>query len=592
MDLGFTIYSVIFLVTTLISFFVAYLAWQRRSVKGAKELTLLMIFAGIWTFWIIFETAAHTMSWKVFWSKFEYIGAIITPILYLIFVFRFVGRDKYITKKNLLLLFIIPIVTLLLTFTNEKHNLVWSGYSEISVQTNIMEYYHGPWFWIGYMAYNYLLLILATIYLFIFIVQQNKIFSLQGWLILVAGLCPWVASIIYLVGWNAVPGLDITPLSIVASSILMAYSIFYTRLLDLIPIARETLVETMSDGILVLDKQDRIQDINPAAMGFLGILNKEVLGFHAASCGAEVVNLLNAVIGKDPAAQIDVLVGGENKYYSLIKKAIKTQTGSRLIVIRDITEYKQAEMEVKLKNEQLIKAYAEKDRIFSIIAHDLRGPFSTFLGLTEVLSEDLPGLSMTEIHSFVLSMKNSATNVFFLLENLLNWARSQQGLITFNMERVNLLHVLQESTTIIEDIAKNKEINLKHVFPDNLELFADRLAIQTVIRNLVSNAVKFTPKGGEVTVIANLDSDKNILISVKDNGIGMNKEIKENLFRIDIKTNRKGTDGESSSGLGLLLCKELIEKQGGQIWVESEEGKGSEFYLSIPFQIVTKDKIE
>jgi len=160
------------------------------------------------------------------------------------------------------------------------------------------------------------------------------------------------------------------------------------------------------------------------------------------------------------------------------------------------------------------------------------------------------------------------------------------------MERVNLLHVLQESTTIIEDIAKNKEINLKHVFPDNLELFADRLAIQTVIRNLVSNAVKFTPKGGEVTVIANLDSDKNILISVKDNGIGMNKEIKENLFRIDIKTNRKGTEGESSSGLGLLLCKELIEKQGGQIWVESEEGKGSEFYLSIPFQIVTKDKIE
>lgn len=706
MDLGFTIYSVIFLVTTLISFFVAYLAWQRRSVKGAKELTLLMIAAGIWTFWIIFETAAHTMFWKVFWSKLEYTGAITTPILYLIFVLRFVGRDKYITKKNLLLLFIIPIATLLLTFTNEKHNLVWSGYSEISVRTNIMEYYHGVWFWIGYMAYNYLLLVLATFYLFVFIVQQNKTFSLQGWVILVASFCPWIASIVYLVGWNAVPGLDLTPLSIVVSSSMMAYSIFYNRFLDLIPIARETLVESMSDGILVLDKQDRIQDINPAAMVFLGILNKEVLGFPVASSGATVKVLLNAVIGKDPVAQIDVLVDGEDKNYSLLKKAIKTQTGSRLIVIRDITEQivhqkeilsvekryrqmfatnpepmwiydletlvflevnhaaillygysreeflnmtlkdicagfperppeddkdycfgsecthikksgemvivevisntiaygghkachalmlnitqrRQAEVEVRLKNEQLIKAYAEKDKIFSIIAHDLRGPFSTFLGLTEVLSEDLPTLSMTEIHSFAQGMKNSATNVFFLLENLLNWARSQQGLITFNMERVNLLHVLQESTTIIEDIAKNKEINLKHVFPDNLELFADRLAIQTVIRNLVSNAVKFTPKGGEVSVTANTHSDKNIVISVKDNGIGMNQETRDNLFRIDIQTNRKGTEGEPSSGLGLLLCKELIEKQGGQIWVESEEGKGAEFYFTIPLQNAT-----
>ncbi|MCK9412404.1 MAG: ATP-binding protein [Prolixibacteraceae bacterium] len=704
MNTGFSIYSAIFLIATIASFFVAYLAWQRRSVKGAKELALLMIASGIWTFWIIFETAAQTMHWKVFWSKLEYIGAVTSPILLLIFVFRFVGKDKYITKKNILLLFLVPVITLLLTFTNEKHLLVWSGYSEISAHTNIMEYYHGIWFWVGYLAYNYLLLILSTIYILVFIVKRDKTFSLQGWLLLFASLCPWTASALYLAGWNVVPGLDLTPLSIVLSSMLLAYSIFYSRFLDLIPVARETLVETMSDGILVLDNLDRIQDINPAAMIFLGILNRDVLGIHVASCGAKVGHLLNAVTVQDQVAQIDVMFGGEERNYRLIKKPVKSQAGSRLIVIHDITdqvihqkailsvekryqqmfasnpepmwiydletldflevnqaaivlygysreefmkltlrelcavlpvnlpnqdnsycigsecthlkksgeeiivevisntiaygghkgchalmlnitERKKAEMEVKLKNEQLTKAFAEKDRIFSIIAHDLRGPFSAFLGLTEILSEDLPSLTMTEIHSFAQSMKNSATNVFYLLENLLNWARSQQGLITFSRERIYLLQVLEESTSIIENVAKNKEIQIKHVFPDNLEIFADRLAIQTVIRNLVSNAVKFTPKGGEVYVKANSEPDNNIVISVKDNGIGMNLETRENLFRIDIPTNRSGTNGEPSSGLGLLLCKELIEKQGGMIWVESEVGKGSEFYFSIPLNI-------
>ncbi|MCK9640758.1 MAG: ATP-binding protein [Prolixibacteraceae bacterium] len=704
MDLGFTIYSVIFLVATLIAFFIAYLAWQRRSVKGAKELTLLMIAAGIWTFWIIFETAAQTMEWKVFWSKLEYIGAVTAPVLLLIFVFRFVGKDKYINKKSLLLLFLVPTITLLLAFTNEKHLLVWSGYSEIDAQTNIMMYYHGFWFWVGYLAYNYLLLILSTLNILIFIVKRDKTFSLQGWLLLFAGLCPWVGSALYLIDLNIVPGLDLTPLSIVLSSILMAYSIFYSRFLDLIPVARETLVETMSDGLLVLDNQDRIQDINPAAMHFLGISNKEIMGTPIASSGAAIENLLNAVIVQDTVAQIDVMVGVSERNYSLLKMPIKTQTGSRLIVIRDITEQidhqkailsvekryqqmfasnpepmwiydletmaflevnqaaillygysreeflnmtlkdickvlpvklpednknycigsecthlkksgekiivevisntiaygghkgchalmlniterKKTEEEVKLKNEQLTKAFAEKDRIFSIIAHDLRGPFSAFLGLTEVMSEDLPSFTMTEIQSFAQSMKTSATNVFYLLENLLNWARSQQGLITFNQERINLLRILEESTTIIENIAKNKEIKIKPIFPGDLELLADRLAVQTVLRNLVSNAVKFTAKGGEVYVNAKIESDKNVVISVKDNGIGMNPETRENLFRIDIQTNRKGTEGEPSSGLGLLLCKELIEKQGGEIWVESEAGKGSEFFFSIPINI-------
>ena len=134
-----------------------------------------------------------------------------------------------------------------------------------------MEYYHGIGFWIGYIAYTYLMLFLSALYLFSFSIRQNKPFSSQGWNILIAGLCPWIASIVYLTGNNPVAGLDISPISIILSGTLAAYAILHIRFLDLVPIAHKTLVETLTDGILALDGQNRIQDINGAALKFLGI---------------------------------------------------------------------------------------------------------------------------------------------------------------------------------------------------------------------------------------------------------------------------------------------------------------------------------
>ena len=175
----FTVYSIFFLATSLVSFFVAFLALQRRSVKGARELAWLMIAAGIGAFCIIFETASPIISEKIIWSKLEYFGGVATPVLYLIFVLRFTGKDRLISVKNILLLFLIPVVTLVLTLTNERHNLIWSGFSPIFLKTNLMEYYHGLWFWIGYIGYTYLLLGVSTIFLFHFILRHGKAFSSQ-----------------------------------------------------------------------------------------------------------------------------------------------------------------------------------------------------------------------------------------------------------------------------------------------------------------------------------------------------------------------------------------------------------------------------
>jgi CheY-like chemotaxis protein len=198
------------------------------------------------------------------------------------------------------------------------------------------------------------------------------------------------------------------------------------------------------------------------------------------------------------------------------------------------------------------------------------------------MAEDLPDLTMAQAQNLAETMSKSANNLYTLIENLLDWAQIQQGAISFNPEVIQLNTVVGESMAPIREPAKNKGVEIETDIAGGLEVLADKNMLQTVIRNLVSNAVKFTRKGGTVSIAAKSAGDKTVEISIRDNGIGMSREMVGNLFRIDVKTGRKGTDGEPSTGLGLLLCKEFIEKNGGKIWVESAEGEGSTFYFTLP----------
>ena len=258
----------------------------------------------------------------------------------------------------------------------------------------------------------------------------------------------------------------------------------------------------------------------------------------------------------------------------------------------DVTEAKQAAAEINLKNEELLKVNAEKDKFFSIIAHDLRSPLSSFLGLTRLMAEELPSMQLTDLQDMAVMMEKSASNLFSLLENLLEWAKVQRGLIPFNPAVVQLHSIVHESLGILIESIKNKGIELNYDIPVDTMVFADTNMLQTVIRNLVSNAAKFTPKGGKIYLKVKASDNNNIEISIQDLGIGMTPAMLNNLFQLNSQTNRKGTEGESSSGLGLLLCKEFIEKLGGKIGVESEEGKGSVFHFTLPCHAEKEEKID
>ena len=225
----------------------------------------------------------------------------------------------------------------------------------------------------------------------------------------------------------------------------------------------------------------------------------------------------------------------------------------------------------------------KKTSFFSIIAHDLRGPFNGFLGLTEVIVENLQEMKLSEIQEIMISVRNSARNLFGLLENLLKWSLVQRGFISFSPELILLCDKTEESIQSILQSAEKKEIKIQYDIPLDIAIFADMNMFKSIISNLVFNAIKFTDIGGTIFLSAK-KTDKNnfIQISVKDTGIGMSPSIVPDLFKINAQTNRKGTEGEPSSGLGLVLCKDFVEKHGGKIWVESEEGKGSIFHFTLP----------
>jgi signal transduction histidine kinase len=256
----------------------------------------------------------------------------------------------------------------------------------------------------------------------------------------------------------------------------------------------------------------------------------------------------------------------------------------------NITEQKLAEAEIKHKNEELRFSNAEKDKFFSIIAHDLRSPFNGFLGLTEIMVEKLPTMSLDDIQKIALVLRNSATNLYRLLGNLLEWSRMQRGLTEFAPSTYLIMPKITESLMSVLSIADKKGIPISYDIPEDIEVFADVNMFECIIRNLVSNAVKFSNKGEGIVVSAKICNDWFVEISVKDQGIGMNLEMINNLFRLDANTCRRGTENEYSTGLGLIICKDFIEKNGGKLSVESDpEGisgdKGSTFSFTLPGKV-------
>jgi two-component system sensor histidine kinase/response regulator len=252
---------------------------------------------------------------------------------------------------------------------------------------------------------------------------------------------------------------------------------------------------------------------------------------------------------------------------------------------QELTDRILAEEALKNSESQLKELNATKDKFFNIVAHDLKNPFTSLIGSSELLFRNIDQMDNEKIKALALILNDASKNGYAILQNLLDWSRSQTGLLKLNPERINLRNLLDEHILNLEQISYNKEIKIHSEVTDDLSIYSDKNMIKTIMRNLLSNAIKYSYRSGKVIVSAAVN-DREVIISVKDNGIGIPEENIKKIFRIDAKYSVPGTENEQGTGLGLKLCKEFVEKLGGKIWVESVDHKGSEFKFSIPVKEV------
>lgn len=250
-------------------------------------------------------------------------------------------------------------------------------------------------------------------------------------------------------------------------------------------------------------------------------------------------------------------------------------------LITDITDLKQKELDLEENEIKLKELIATKDKFFNIIAHDLKNPFTSLIGSSELLVENIDQMQNEQIKTLAFILNESSKNGYGILLNLLDWSRSQTGMLKVNPEKVNLHKLIDDQMLALAHISSNKEIEVISVVNKDIQFTSDKNILSTILRNLISNALKFSYRKGSVTISAS-QNNSYYIISVRDNGIGISPEKMENIFTLETNVSTPGTENEQGTGLGLKLCKEFIQKIGGEIWVESVEKRGSEFKFSIP----------
>ena len=357
----FSAYPVALIINAAFAILVTGLLWPRRAIPGGLPLALLMLAVAEWSLTDGLQNAAVGTPTKVFWSKVSYLGITSSPVLLFTFALEYSHIKKWLTRRNLILLFAIPVITLIMAITNEWHRLVWSSFTPSPVpDSNILIYGHGAWFWVA-VSYIYILLSTAIIILIWTTIRFQHIYRRQAIALLIGVPLPVFSNVLYVLDFGPIRGMDFTPLAFMLTGLILTLGIYRLQLFDLVPVARDKLIEDMSDGVLVLDTKNRIVDINPAAQRLIQSSGSSLIGQPievALAANADLVSRYRDVM----ETQTEINVGGnEPRYldvriYPLYDRG-KRFTG-RLFVLREITERRKSE-EAEVKARRIAEALQE-----------------------------------------------------------------------------------------------------------------------------------------------------------------------------------------------------------------------------------------
>jgi PAS domain S-box-containing protein len=582
------LYVVVLTIAAGVAALVAMYAWRRRATPGGIYFVLLMLAVAEWAFAGAAEFAAIDIPTKIVWGKISYLGIVSVAPLWLLFTLGYSQRAQWLTRRRAALLWIVPIIVLGLVATNEQHRLIWPRITPDSSMPGMMLVYeHGIGVWVN-MVYSYSLLLLGTIWLVRVVLRSSQLYRRQAGALLVGAAIPWVGNALYLAGLRPLPGLDVTPIAFTLTGLTMGWGIFRFQMLDIVPVARDALIESISDGVLVLDAHNRVVDINPAACWLIGCSAARAVGQPAREVLAEWPDLL-ARYQDTSEAQTEIALGGAraSRWLELRISPLydrRQQLTGRLIALHDITARKQVEEALQQYARDLEASNVELDAFAHTVAHDLKNPLTTLAGFGDLLEEKHSAMSGEQLAESAHNIARSARRMVNIIDELLLLAsvRQMEEVPTTLLDMTAIVTPAQDRLMDLI-VACQGEIILPPVWP-----MAVGYApwIEEVWVNYLSNALKYGGNPPQIELgfdVAKeaVDQFPNFQIRfwVRDNGPGLTPEEQGRLFTPFTRLDQVRAKGH---GLGLSIVRRIVEKLGGQVGVESEVGWGSTFWFTLP----------
>ncbi|MGF1635649.1 MAG: histidine kinase N-terminal 7TM domain-containing protein [Cyclobacteriaceae bacterium] len=579
MGLHFNVYAITLLMSGTVAFLLSLILFQRKN-KAVQCFAMMMFCIAIWAIAYAIELASTQLEQMLFWIKVEYIGITFMPATWITFVIRHTGNSAWLSVKNIVLIFIFPIIGLLLVWSNQYHHL---HYTHVSVDSSgpfpLLAIVPGPWYMV-HTAYFYFLLAWGLFLLIKQHKQSSVLFKKQNQIFIFGVIIPWIVNFIYLLGIRPHQHIDLTPYSFIATSLLISYGLLKYQFLDILPLARLKILEGIREGFMVLDTDMRIVEANYTMEKFVVGNSSNFVGKPISEVFHRDYKFIN-LIGrqKNEKIELDLDTSHGIKTFEVAISSIYDNNifCGTLLLFWDVTERKKAGENLKKVNEELQTLNQLKLRIFSIIAHDLRSPLANLVGLINFA--DTGDIAGSDIKKYLPSLSKNIGDTSLLLDDLFNWARSQMDGEKINMELVDLRVAANGILRMFESKILEKQIRLENELGYEVKVYADQSMLAFILRNLIANAIKFCREGDTISLTANQQGD-DTLICIRDTGVGMDQNTLQKLFSNEI-ISKTGTKKEKGTGLGLKLCKDFAQKNQGKIWAESEYGKGSSFYFTL-----------
>jgi signal transduction histidine kinase len=576
--------SALLMAATCCSLFMAYLSWKKRELPIAVSYGLGILTSAFYTFGYAFEIISTTLEDIRFWLRIEYIGIPFGTVLWFIMVLQFTGRQAFIRIWKVTLLMVIPLATFIAHYTNEWHH--WFYRSMTIDETEgfpLASLVTGPLYKI-HVVYAYILFAIGMGLMLHLYRNAASPVKKQIALMMIGSCGPYGITLVYLSGVFYIP-IDLSPFGFLFSGVFYMWGIYQFNLLKLAPLAVQKVFESMRDAVIVLDLDDRVTSFNQSARRVMESLNhKKAIGLPAAHILSLYPELLER-IGQDPLSDSKVRISDKSasKFYNVHISLIcdKNQIAvGKMLLLSDVTEEVLAQERLLANARQLGELNTFKDKLFNVIAHDIRDPLAVLISLMELMEEEMQSCG-GEHEEVVHEMGQQIHNTFTLVESLLDWFRSQQGGMVFNPIIGDLSLAVQSHVRMLQVRSAGKHIRITSYIPKGTFVYADKEMLDLIIRNLLSNAIKFTGDGGSIQVQAK-QVDSEIIVSVRDTGAGIAPDQASTLFEAEHPLSLTGTAGEKGVGLGLTLCREFVRMNGGDIWFDSAPNQGSTFYFSIP----------